>query len=60
MPPVSERQRRAAGRELGLRRGGKKKQAGADRPFGSISTAKLRHFAMNKPDPKKTGPRGRG
>ena len=46
MPAKSEKQRRAAGAELARRRRGVK--SGEKRPFGTISTSDLRHFAKKK------------
>jgi len=46
MPAKSEKQRKAAGAELGRRRSGAKKSK--KRPFGTAKTKDLRDFARKK------------
>lgn len=45
MPAKSDSQRKAAGRELGMRRSGKAIKEKAKRPFAGASEPELREFA---------------
>lgn len=45
MPAKSEKQRKAAGAELGRRRAGTKKSSTSKRPFAAAKTATVRKFA---------------
>lgn len=45
MPAKTEKQRKAAGAELGRRKSGAKPQSKATRPFGSATTKQVKDYA---------------